>query len=202
MEWKQNEWIGSWINFERLIEGKESAMERCWQEAELLAGKMPMFQGGAQAFWRKACNTVTPENPVKLGGWEIKPLEEGMEVKWFGVAGEDLGTYDYEIESILERGLEGKENFLFYAKDAKADAPFKYLLAMEPMPEKNAVKEGGLLSHLHFQFASSKEQLLQEGKLCRPMWYATMCAEGSLLEYCNIVRALHRLPVWDKLPEE
>lgn len=202
MERKQSEWAGSWINFERLIEGKESALKHCWQEAELLAGKMPMFQDGVQAFWKKACNTVTPENLVKLGGWEIKPLEEGMEVKWLGAAGEDLGTYDYEVESILERGLEGKENFLFYAKNVKADAPFKYLLAMEPMPEKKVIKEGGLLSHLHFQFASSKEQLLQERKLCRPMWYATMCAEGSLLEYCNIVRALHRLPVWDKLPQE
>lgn len=34
-----------------------------------------------------------------------------------------------------------------------------------------------------------------------PMWYATMCdADGTLLEQCNIVRALYRLPLWKALP--
>ncbi|MCO7108321.1 hypothetical protein NIA69_02950, partial [Gemmiger formicilis] len=29
-----------------------------------------------------------------------------------------------------------------------------------------------------------------------------MCdGDGTLLEQCNIVRALHRLPVWEELPE-
>ena len=36
-----------------------------------------------------------------------------------------------------------------------------------------------------------------------PIWYATMCdAAGTLLEQCNIVRALHRLPLWAELPEK
>ena len=34
------------------------------------------------------------------------------------------------------------------------------------------------------------------------MWYATMCdGDGELLEQCNIVRALHRIPKWEKLPD-
>ena len=66
---------------------------------------------------------------------------------------------------------------------------------MAPMPPRSALAEGGLLSHLHFQYAGKLEDLLCDGKLVRPMWYATMCArEGTLLDRCNIVRALHRLP--------
>ena len=40
-------------------------------------------------------------------------------------------------------------------------------------------------------------------KLHNPMWYATVCdGDGTLLEKCNIVRALHRLPLWAELPEK
>lgn len=60
-----------------------------------------------------------------------------------------------------------------------------------------------LLSHLHFQYASGVEHLLDPATntLRTPMWYATMCdADGTLLEQCNIVRAFHRLPLWKALP--
>lgn len=86
---------------------------------------------------------------------------------------------------------------------AAGNWPFRYLLAMAPMPMRQARQAGGLLSHLHFQFASREETLLQGGKLCQPGWYATFCdAEGTRLERCNIVRALHRLPAWADLPED
>lgn len=63
---------------------------------------------------------------------------------------------------------------------------------MAPVPPWSALAEGGLLSHLHFQYA---------GKLVKPMWYATMCAgDGMLLDRRNLVRALHRLPKWKELP--
>ena len=86
-----------------------------------------------------------------------------------------------------------------------ADWPFRCLLAMEPMPPRTARQSGGLLSHLHFQYASGPEHLFdpETNTLRSPMWYATMCdAAGTLLEQCNIVRALHRLPLWAELPEK
>lgn len=70
------------------------------------------------------------------------------------------------------------------------------------MPDRTAKDNGGLLSHLHFQYASTPDALLKDGTLCKPMWYATMGdADGDLLAQCNIVRALHRIPKWEKLPE-
>ena len=60
---------------------------------------------------------------------------------------------------------------------------------------------GSLLSHLHFQYSSRLELLFKDEKLNKQMWYATMCdGDGELLEQCNIVRALHRIPKWEKLP--
>lgn len=105
------------------------------------------------------------------------------------------------LSEIVPKGLEGKENFLFVAESAPDGCPFRYMLAMEPMPEREAKNNGGLISHLHYQYGSSKEKLLKDGKLANPMWYATMCdGDGTLLDECNIVRALHRLPRWDSIP--
>ena len=91
------------------------------------------------------------------------------------------------------------------AENVAADWPFRCLLAMEPMPPRTARQSGGLLSHLHFQYASGPEHLFdpETNTLRSPMWYATMFdAAGTLLEQCNIVRALHRLPLWAELPEK
>ena len=71
--------------------------------------------------------------------------------------------------------------------------------------QRGSYQNGGLLSHLHFQYAAQPEALFdpETKKLRNPMWYATMCEDaGTVLEQCNIVRALHRLPVWEKLPEK
>jgi hypothetical protein len=39
--------------------------------------------------------------------------------------------------------------------------------------------------------------------LLRFVLSATVCdGDGTLLEKCNIVRALHRLPLWAELPEK
>lgn len=201
MEFKQSEWLGCWANFESYIYSGEPAMKQCWEEAEALAGKMPMFKNGAKAFWQMACNTVNEENAVRLGGWHIEAAVEGLEIEWIGANGEALGKEVYELVSIVPKGLEAKENFLFEAKSASEGWPFRFLMAMAPMPERSAKDNGGLLSHLHFQYAGSMDKLLKDSKLCKPMWYATMCAgDGTLLDRCNIVRALHRLPVWTDLP--
>ncbi|MBQ8233707.1 MAG: hypothetical protein IJZ34_17565 [Lachnospiraceae bacterium] len=195
MEYNKNEWFGRWTNFESYIYSEEPAMKQCWAEAEEIAKAMPMFKNGAKAFWQIACNTINEENPVRLGGWNIAPTIEAMSIEWLGENGQSLGKQDYILSTIIPKGLEAKENFLFEATNAPENWPFRYLLAMAPMPERSAKNSGGLLSHLHFQYASNLEMLLKDGVLCKPMWYATMCdGEGTLLERCNIIRALHRIP--------
>lgn len=202
MEFDRNEWLGCWVNFESYIYSEESAMVRCWEEAEGAARMMPMFRNGAKAFWQMACDTVTDENAVRLGGWHIEADGEGMQIEWIGENGEHLGKHAYVLSAIVPKGLEAKENFLFEAKAAPEGWSFRYVLAMAPMPPRSALAEGGLLSHLHFQYAGNLENILRDGKLVKPMWYATMCAgDGTALDRCNIVRALHRLPRWDRLPE-
>lgn len=200
MEYNKNQWLGHWKNFESYIYSTEPVMCRCWEEAESAAKMVPMLKSGAKAFWQMACNTVTVENSIRLGGWQIEAAAEGMKISWSGENGEDLGCHNYILHSVVPKGLEAKENFLFKAIDAPESWPFRYLLAMAPMPERSAKENGGLLSHLHFQYADSPDKLLCNGKLVNPMWYATMCdGDGSLLECCNIVRALHHLPVWKEL---
>ncbi len=202
MEFHKNEWLGCWVNFENYIYSEEAAMKQCWSEAEEIAKNMPMFKNGAKAFWQMACNTINEENSFRLGGWNIEATDEGISIEWLVENGQALGKQSYVLSSIIPKGLEAKENFLFEAVDAPKGWTFRYLLAMAPMPERAAKNNGGLLSHLHFQYASSIEKLLKDGALCKPMWYATMCdGKGSLLDCCNVVRALHRMPTWSELPE-
>ena len=89
---------------------------------------------------------------------------------------------------------------MFHATDAPAGCPFSVLVAMDPMPERAALASGGLLSHLHFQYASDDGMLLRaESTLRKRMWYPTMCAdEGTLRDQCDIVRTLHKLPPLDR----
>ena len=63
---------------------------------------------------------------------------------------------------------------------------------MDPMPERAALASGGLLSHLHFQYASDDGMLLRaDSTLRKRMWYPTMCAaEDTLRDQCDIVRTL------------
>ncbi len=58
---------------------------------------------------------------------------------------------------------------MFEAKDAPNECQFRYMLAMEPMPEREERLNGGLLSHLHFQYASRLELLFKDGKLNKQM---------------------------------
>ena len=128
-------------------------------------------------------------------------------LEWLGGDGEPIGRYAYRLDHMIDKGLEGKPCYVFHATDAPAGRrnPFAVLIAMDPMPSRAELADGGLLSHLHFQYASAVSKLLKgtgrTARLRRRMWYPTMCAaEGDLLARCNIVRALHRLPVWAELP--
>lgn len=204
MIYNQSDWLGRWQNFESYLTSTDPHMLQAWQDAEAAAAALPMFRYGAKAFWQMACVSTSIGNPHTLGGWNITPADgEKLCIEWLAEDGTQLGQAVYHLDSILPRGLEGKENALFVAENVPADWPFRCLLAMEPMPPRTARQEGGLLSHLHFQYASGVEHLLDPATntLRTPMWYATMCdADGTLLEQCNIVRALHRLPLWKALP--
>lgn len=64
----------------------------------------------------------------------------------------------------------------------------------------SALMCGGLLSHLHFQYANDLHTLVSTDEatgtetLRNPRWYATMCAnEGTAEDRCAIIRALHHL---------
>lgn len=198
MDFEKNEWIGRWENFENYIDSKEPALQQTWERIENVCGQNPqmaaMFSSGVRDFWRSACHTVTDENTIRLGGWNIEEAEAGLWIEWFSDRGTCLGREPYRLERIVSRGLEGKENYLFFAAEAAGDWPFRWLLAMEPMPPRMVRTQGGLLSHLHFQFASKEEKLLKNGSLCAPRWYATMCdGTGTISEKCDIILALHRI---------
>ena len=194
-------WEGQWDNFEFYIISVDPYLVKSWQEAEEIASTMPMFSSGVKKFWKKACNTVTKENPFIIGGWNIKTVDEnGLFIEWYKEDGTVLYSSSYMLDSVIEKGLENKKNLLLVSKENE-NSPFHYVLLMEPMPH---VKENGLIPHFHFQYASYKENILntENGKLVNPMWYATMCAGNvSTLDRCNIVRALHRLPLWNSLPK-
>lgn len=206
MKFQKEKWIGNWENFENYIYSKENAMVKTWEEAETVCKSMPGMQamfGGCSArdFWKKACVTRTDENPVMLGGMCVEAYGEGVRILFWDEENNPLGEYIYILAEVLEHGLEGKENVLFLAENAADNCPFRYLLSMEPMPDWTTKEEKDLLSHFHFQFASTKNKLMKDGKLVQPMWYATMCEKtDNEAQKCNVVRALHRIPM-EKIKE-
>ena len=121
-------------------------------------------------------------------------------IDWLAGPDRSLGRYRYRLDRTIAKGLEGKPCYVFHATDAPAGCPFSVLVAMDPMPERAALASGGLLSHLHFQYANDDGMLLRaESTLRKRMWYPTMCAdEGTLRDQCDIVRTLHKLPPLDR----
>lgn len=201
MNYQQKDWLGSWQNFESCLTSQAPAMQQAWVEAEKVAAAMPMFKAGAKTFWQQACSTAMA-GPV-LGGWQIEAANaQDLRITWLDVEGKALDSAVYHFTGALEKGLEGKACAKFETAGALQHPQFRCLLAMPPMPERTARAQGGLLSHLHFQYAASWTAIIgTDGKLSHPMWYPTMCdGAGTLLEQCNIVRAMHHLPTWTELP--
>ncbi len=195
--YNQNELLGEWINFEEFIDSQNENMILAWNEAEEVGKNMPMFKCGVKAFWKYACKTTTKENIQSIQKWLIKQNKDALEIEWIL---KDSSFKDvYYFEKTIEKGLENKENYLFVGEK---ESPFRYLLAMPPMPSKEAYKQGELLPHLHYQYASNLNDLY-DNELKQKSWYPTMVYHESstVLEECNIVRALHHLPLWDKLPK-
>lgn len=211
MNFDRSEWIGNWENFELYFTDDAPAMVRSWEDAEKSVKENKnglisaiLFRHGAKRFWQDACYTVNKENPVMLGGWKVEPSGTvDIMIEWIDVAGRSLGCYTYGLDMVVEKGLEGKINYILRAYDAPNGCPFRYMLSMPPMPEHEEKNRGGLISHLHFQYASGRNMLIKaNGKLKNPHWYATMCdRDAALLQRCNIVRAMHKLDTWDRLPE-
>ena len=195
--YNQNELLGEWINFEEFIDSQNENMILAWNEAEEVGKNMPMFKCGVKAFWKYACKTTTKENIQSIQKWLIKQNKDALEIEWIL---KDSSFKDvYYFEKTIEKGLENKENYLFVGEK---ESPFRYLLAMPPMPSKEAYNQGELLPHLHYQYASNLNDLY-DNELKQKSWYPTMVYHESstVLEECNIVRALHHLPLWDKLPK-
>lgn len=200
MEFCKEKWIGTWENFENYIYSDEKIMTDTWEQVEEACKAMPalsaMFAGNAKTFWGRACVTKTEENPVMLGGMTVTDAKDGITIGFFNRENQLIGEYTYVFLEILEKGLEGKENIVLFAEHAPKQYPFRYVLTMEPMPNPQTRKKEDLLSHFHFQFASARDRLILDGKLVQNMWYATMCQESSSqLEKCNVVRALHKMPM-------
>lgn len=201
MQFDRTEWLGNWENFELYFDDPDPAMRAAWQDAEEAVRtrkKDPvsafLFRHGAKRFWQDACFTHTKETPSRLGGWRVEPSgEDGVTITWYDDAGKPLGSWRYGVEAVLEKGLEGKPNFLLFAQDAASDCPYRYVLTMPPMPARSEKEAGGLISHLHFQFSAEKSGIVRpNGRLRRPHWYATLCdADATMAQRCRIVRALH-----------
>ncbi len=104
------------------------------------------------------------------------------------------------LVAALVGGLFGKKMMKKHFEKAgmkEKAGPFSYLISMEPMPERSQKDQGGLISHVHFQYASQMEKLVNsKGKLKHRHWYATMCdGDADEKQRCNIVRAMHGLPL-------
>ena len=204
MEFDKKPWLGSWDNFEGYIFSEESFLVQCWEEAENTArsgAAKLLFRKGVKAFWASACNTIVRYSRIRLGGWLVEECGEGIRITWFDEHHNELGAWEYELDHMQNPFLEKKPGFVFIAKKAERDCPYACVIAMSPMEEEH--HDGAdVIPHLHFQFARKEKDLITLKKVKKKFWYATMCkGNSSLLEKCNIVRALHKLPLWEKLPE-
>ena len=181
MNYQQKDWLGSWQNFENYLVSTAPAMQACWTQAEEAAKALPMFQAGVKTFWQRACGTALA-GPV-LGGWQIEAANaQDLRIIWLDAAGQPLDSAVYHFTGALEKGLEGKVCAKFETAGALQHPQFRCLLAMPPMPERTARAHGGLLSHLHFQYAAGWTALVgTDGKLSHPCW-----SSATLCEPCTI----------------
>ncbi|WP_223852081.1 hypothetical protein [Bifidobacterium myosotis] len=87
-----------------------------------------------------------------------------IRIEWFAEDNTSLDVYDYRLDHVIAHGLEGSPTFVFTTDDPNAeDSPFRWLLAIAPLPSRKAFAEGGLLSHLHFQYANDLHTLVSSG---------------------------------------
>ena len=150
------DWLGEWESFEHYIDSDDAAIQQTWEAAEqavLANPKMaPMAARGIRTFWSMACSTTSPENIIHIGYWRVnEPAAESgstddaaLAIEWFAEDDTSLDTYEYTIDHVIEHGLEGSPTFVFHTTDPAAeDSPFRWLLAINPLPSRKAFAEGG-----------------------------------------------------------
>lgn len=225
-------------------------VERAIADGSLPSRAASIFGDNPREFWRPTVTTIANGNTARLSAWHIeancdtKTLEtattssdmtsldssnkddedepQTIRITWLAEDGSDLGSAQYGLDHVIERGLEGKPSLLLRAVDTTiklpdanaisrtdtnhtpttdtgtADAaawPFRWLLTMEPMPDRRERENGGLLAHTHFQFAAQADGIVTtEDTLTNPRWYATMCDEArNDAERIQMIRAVHGL---------
>ncbi|WEV64142.1 hypothetical protein [Bifidobacterium sp. ESL0732] len=219
MELKISDWQGRWENFELWLDSDDPVLTQAWQEVEsaIANGTIPArfakaFGPDPRAFWKPLNATAMNGNASKLGNWEIRPSTDGtnsIEITWFAADGQNLGSARYAPDHTVAKGLEGKPNLLLRAVEptivnpasetgsaqANTDWPFRWLMMMEPMPERTERENGGLIAHTHFQFGPEVATIVDvDDKLTNPRWYATMCDEPrNNAERIRTIRSLHGL---------
>ena len=173
MSFNVDDWLGDWISFEHLIDSRDPNLVRAWKDSTEAMRSKPlsaiMMRGDARRFWAKACRTSGKERRDRIGGWHIERLTTagddddaaGFRLTWLDEERKPVATHEYRLDHMHDKGLEGKPCYVFQAIDAEASDPFAVLVAMDPMPERSALRHGGLLSHLHFQYASDEGKLVK-----------------------------------------
>lgn len=173
MDFNVNDWLGDWISFEHLINNHDPNLDRAWKDSTKAMRSKPLFAimmlGDARRFWAKACKTSGKEWRFRIGGWHIEQPSAvgdddavaGFNLTWLDEKRTPITTHEYRLDHVHDKGLEGKPCYVFHASDAGASDPFAVLIAMEPMPERSVLRHGGLLSHLHFQYASDEGELIK-----------------------------------------
>lgn len=154
MDFNVNDWLGDWISFEHLINNHDPNLDRAWKDSTKAMRSKPLFAimmlGDARRFWAKACKTSGKEWRFRIGGWHIEQpsavgdddVVAGFNLTWLDEKRAPITTHEYRLDHVHDKGLEGKPCYVFHASDAGASDPFAVLIAMEPMPERSALRYG------------------------------------------------------------
>lgn len=124
-----------------------------------------------------------------------------LAIEWFAEDDTSLDTYEYAIDHVIEHGLESSPTFVLRTADPAAeDSPFRWLLAINPLPSRKAFAEGGCSATC---ISSTPTICTRSSPRMRPpaprpcairVGTHTMCAnEGTTEDRCAIIRALHHL---------
>ena len=167
------DWLGEWESFEHYIDSDDAAIQQTWEAAEQAVLANPkMAPMAARGIRTFWSMACSTTSPENI-----------IHIGYWRVnepAAESGSTDDAAL------AIE------WFAEDDTSLDTYEYTI--------DHVAEGGLLSHLHFQYANDLHTLVATDEatgtetLRNPRWYATMCAnEGTVEDRCAIIRALHHL---------
>ncbi len=189
------DWLGEWESFEHYIDSDDAAIQQTWEAAEqavLANPKMaPMAARGIRTFWSMACSTTSPENIIHIGYWRVNepaaesaprtmPRSPSNGSPRTTPASTPTNTPSTMSSSTVSKAPPPSCSTppIRPPKTARSAATCHH-----PLPSRKAFAEGGLLSHLHFQYANDLHTLVATDEatgvetLRNPRWYATMCRQ-------------------------